>query len=47
MIIMLTSAYIAKQVAPIVAEKAKETKKRREREKQLKDVILQRMKEEA
>ena len=43
MIIMLTTAYIAHEVAPIVKEKAKESKKKREREKDLKQRILKRM----
>jgi hypothetical protein len=45
MLIMLTTAFIAHEVAPMVAEKAKETKKKREKEKDLKDRILQRMAE--
>ena len=45
MIIMLTTAFIAHEVAPMVAEKAKENKKKLEKEKELKDRILQRMAE--
>lgn len=45
MIILLTTAYIAHELAPVVAEKAKETKKKREREKALKKRILLRMEE--